>query len=107
MNLKKIGKVFTSKFVGTGPSSCEKRIYRAAVSQSVRNTALGDSEFLGLQSDLFSTEALCCLDCVGFVESSEEMKSSFTLTLRRLMSCIYGAPILDVSRSHTTTQHSR
>ena len=28
------------------------------------------------------------------------------LTLRRL-SYIYGAPILDVSRSHTTTQHSR
>ena len=33
------------------------------------------------------------------------LKSS--LTLRRLMSYIYGAPILDVSRSHTTTQHSR
>ena len=31
----------------------------------------------------------------------------FLLTLRRLMSYIYGAPILDVSRSHTTTQHSR
>jgi len=29
------------------------------------------------------------------------------LTLRVLMSYIYGAPILDVSRSHTTTQHSR
>jgi len=29
------------------------------------------------------------------------------LTLRRLISYIYGAPILDVSRSHTTTQHSR
>ena len=35
------------------------------------------------------------------------------LTLRRLMSYIYiyiyiyGAPILDVSRSHTTTQHNR
>jgi len=29
------------------------------------------------------------------------------LTLRRLMSYIYGAPILDVSRSHTTTQRSR
>ena len=28
------------------------------------------------------------------------------LTLRWLMSYIYGAPILDVSRSHTTTQHS-
>ena len=38
--LKKIGKVFTSKSVGTGPSSYEKRIYRAAVSQSLRNTAL-------------------------------------------------------------------
>ena len=29
------------------------------------------------------------------------------LTFRGLMSYIYGAPILDVSRSHTTTQHSR
>jgi len=29
------------------------------------------------------------------------------LTLGWLMSYIYGAPILDVSRSHTTTQHSR
>ena len=40
MNLKKIGKVFTSKFVGTGPSSYKKRIYRAAVSQKLRNTVL-------------------------------------------------------------------
>jgi hypothetical protein len=38
--LKKIGNVFRSKFVGTGPSSYEKRIYRAAVSQNLRNTAL-------------------------------------------------------------------
>ena len=30
-----------------------------------------------------------------------------TLTLRSLTLYIYGAPILDVSRSHTTTQHSR
>ena len=29
------------------------------------------------------------------------------LTFRLLMSYIYGAPIFDVSRSHTTTQHSR
>ena len=29
------------------------------------------------------------------------------LTFRLLMSFIYGAPILNVSRSHTTTQHSR
>ena len=31
----------------------------------------------------------------------------YHLTLRLLMSYIYGSPILDVSRSHTTTQHSR
>jgi len=40
MNLKKIGKLLTSKSVGTGPSSYEKRIYRAAVSQRLRNTVL-------------------------------------------------------------------
>ena len=38
---KKIGKVLTSKSVGTGPSSYEKIIYRAAVSQRLRNTAIG------------------------------------------------------------------
>jgi len=41
MNLKK-GKVLTSKSVGTVPSSYEKRIYRAAVSQKLRNTGLED-----------------------------------------------------------------
>ena len=30
-----------------------------------------------------------------------------SLTFRLLMSYIYGVPILDVFRSHTTTQHSR
>jgi len=38
--LKKIGKVFTSKFVGNGPSSYKKIIYWAAVSQRLRNTGL-------------------------------------------------------------------
>ena len=37
----------------------------------------------------------------------DRLSFRFSLTLRRLMSYIYGAPILDVSRSHTTTQHSR
>jgi len=46
--LKKNGKVFTSKSVGTGPSSYEKRIYRAAVSQRFRNTVLQE-----LDSDPF------------------------------------------------------
>ena len=47
--LKKIGKVFTSKFVGTGPSSYKKRIYRAAVLQRLRNTGLEDCPNTGLQ----------------------------------------------------------
>ena len=38
--LKNIGKVFTSKFVGTGPSSYKKRIYCAAVSQRLGHTDL-------------------------------------------------------------------
>jgi len=38
--LKKNGEVFTSKFVGTGPSSYKKIIYWAAVSQRLRNTDL-------------------------------------------------------------------
>jgi len=37
MNLKN-GKVFTSKYVGTGPSSYDERVYGAAVSQRLRNT---------------------------------------------------------------------
>ena len=44
--LKKIGKVFTSKFVWTGPLSYKKRIYRAAVSQRLRNTGLDDAELM-------------------------------------------------------------
>ena len=43
--LKKNGKVFTSKSVVTGPSSYEKRIYQAAVSQRLRNTGLRHSFF--------------------------------------------------------------
>ena len=46
LNLKKNGKVFTSKFVGTGPSSYEKGIYRAAFSQRFRNTALCHTTFM-------------------------------------------------------------
>ena len=49
--LKKIGKVFTSKFVGTGPSSYKKRIYRAAVSQRLRNTGLSQLFFPCLKTE--------------------------------------------------------
>ena len=48
---------------------------------------------------------------VGFFSLAETLihlqKKLLLLTLRLLMSYIYGPPILDVSRSHTTTQHSR
>jgi hypothetical protein len=40
MNLKEIGKLVMSEFVETGPSFYKKRIYRTAVSQRLRNTAL-------------------------------------------------------------------
>jgi len=49
--------------------------------------------FIVLNTDLTNLDVLCFME--------------HCLTLRRLMSYIYGAPILDVSRSHTTTQHSR
>ena len=68
MNLKKIGKVFRSKFVVTGPSFyIKKRIYRATVSQSLRNTIpychhnLFFSSQLGKQKFLTETTEKCIL----------------------------------------------
>jgi len=55
----------------------------------------------------------CDVNCIDFFFFSVFLvdvmggKITVNLTLRLLMSYIYGAPILDVSRSHTTTQHSR
>jgi len=49
---KKIGKVLTSKSVGTGPSSYEKRIYRTAVSQRFKNTGISEIEKLDVISPL-------------------------------------------------------
>ena len=48
---------------------------------------------------------LALLEAHSFLHVSRIRVKS--LTFRQLMSYIYGAPILDVSRSHTTTQHSR
>ena len=60
-----------------------------------------------LSSSLDREENLSVLEDVKPKRSLEA--TILLLTLRRLMSYIYiyGAPILDVSRSHTTTQHSR
>jgi len=53
-------------------------------------------------------------DCVNIYRKSvkcfnplQTKRRPLYLTLRSLTLYIYGAPILDVSRSHTTTQHSR
>jgi len=73
--LKQIGKVFTSKSVGTGPSSYEKRIYQAAVSQRLRKTGLGDLTM----SSLAHTASL--LDCQRptFVVSTSIISLFFVL----------------------------
>jgi hypothetical protein len=44
---------------------------------------------------------------MNILRSYVHISVKWYLTLRWLMSYIYGAPILDVSRSHITTQHSR
>jgi len=46
---------------------------------------------------------VCILNC-ELLQCAEVQR---ILTLRSLTLYIYGAPTLDVSRSHTTTQHSR
>jgi len=58
-----------------------------------------------LNPELNSICYLLALLAHHFLHVSRIMVKS--LTLRLLMSYIYGAHILDVSRSHTTTQHSR
>jgi len=50
------------------------------------------------------TTALDCVDQKNLLTLTVGFR---LLTLRQLMSYIYGAPILDVSRSHTTTHHIR
>jgi hypothetical protein len=48
MNFNKTGKVFTSKFVGTGPSSYKKRTYGAAVTIYGQLAARGPNPARGL-----------------------------------------------------------
>ena len=61
----------------------------------------------------FNGGILVCVEVFGLavvdMSAAQKREYKYSLTLSRLMSYIYiyGAPILDVSRSHTTTQHSR
>jgi hypothetical protein len=70
MNLKKTGKIFTNKLVGTGPSKNKKRIYRAAVSQRLRNTDTGYVRCLVLKTGSESV-------CLGFFIFSLNSHSLF------------------------------
>jgi hypothetical protein len=65
----------------------------------------GFNNFNPLNAELNPTCYLLALLAQHFLHVSRIRIES--LTLRLLMSYIYGAPILDVSSSHTTTQHSR
>jgi len=71
-----------------------------------RNKIEGRGIFNPLNPEL---NPMCCflalLGAHNFLHVSRIRVKS--LTFRLLMSHIYGAPILDVSRSHTTTQHIR
>ena len=76
---------------GMAPTKCIPAVIKFVMS---RKQNAGRSHFM--KTDNRSFERVGEFKCLGT-----------TLTLRRLMSYIYGAPILDVSRSHTTTHHSR
>ena len=53
MNLREFGKVFQSKFVGTGPSSCGGgKKPRAAVSQRLRNNGVDHLRHLNLEGSI-------------------------------------------------------
>ena len=102
MNLKKIGKVFTSKFVGTGPSSYKNRKYRAAVSQRLRNTAIQNGRKLKEkeenQRDLLLRQVKVnlshyrpvevlrtpeCLGCQPYVRTAFTTRYSFLVTRQK------------------------
>jgi len=64
-------------------------------------------KFNPLNTELNPTCHLLTLLGAHHILHVSSIRVNVILTHRRLMSYIYGAPILDVSRSHTTTQHSR
>ena len=66
----------------------------------------GNVQSLFIRSEKF-LDYIRNYELLNKVLSPSVSQSVSQLTLRLLMSYIYGAPTLDVSRSHTTTQHSR
>ena len=68
--LKKIGKVFMSKFVVSGPSSHKKIIYRAAVSQRLRNTSLSYTQCTRNTSSTLATLNIIRQTCPNAARST-------------------------------------
>jgi len=103
MNLKKIGKVFTSKFVGTGPSSYEKRIYRVAVSQRLRNTAI---KYLIVHSNLACGHLMVSPDAWIFLlpfsrpSCNTRLQTRLAAVERHVVLIIFPVTIISVSLSN-------
>ena len=99
-----------SRCASSGQESERDSLYRRHASDD--GAGLGDASVLliegnvnPLNPELNPIYYLLALLAHHFLHVSRIRVKS--LTLRLLMSYIYGAPILDVSRSHTTTQHNR
>ena len=60
MNLKRIGKIFTSKFVGTGPSFYKRRIYRSAVLLWLRNTDMEEPISVVVNNIILARDTVKC-----------------------------------------------
>ena len=90
-------------------STVNKAKVRASMKQISYKDLVGLSSVNTLNAELNPICYLLALLAHHFLHVSRIRVKS--LTLRLLMSSIYiyiyGAPILDVSRSHTTTHHSR
>jgi len=93
--LKKNGKVFTSKFVGTGSSSYEKRIYRSAVSQRLRYTVLWD---------LFLSSGGKGGNSIGPVIICGEKLALLTAPVKYVPSCLFTSREKDIQFSKHCSQ---
>jgi len=90
---EKIAKMTASSRLSAHPSACKEQL------------GSHSTDFNPLKPELNPIYYLLALLAHHFLHVSRIRVKS--LTIRLLMSYIYGAPILDVSRKHTTTQHSR
>ena len=100
MNLKKIGKVFTSKFVGTEPSSYKKRIYRTVVSQRLRNSAIDDLNFTvyGLHTFCSGTApSVPCLNKYSTVREFYNHSSSYHALMFNLAQPLYTITVHNIN----------